>query len=88
MPAEIVDELKPFSYNYWYYQQIRYNRVDANSIRKWHLNKLIELGVPESIADFIQGRASVTVGSTHYLNKTAQADREYSRIVSELLKVL
>jgi len=38
------------------------------------LNKLIELGVPESIADFIQGRASVTVGSTHYLNKTKQAD--------------
>jgi len=84
MPAELVEELRPFSYNYWYYQTIRYNRVDANSIRKWHLNKLIELGVPESIADFIQGRASITVGSTHYLNKTKQADDWYSRIVDSL----
>jgi len=33
MPAELVDELRPFSYNYWYYQTIRYDRVDANSIR-------------------------------------------------------
>jgi intergrase/recombinase len=85
MPAELVEELKPFSFNYWYYQKgIKHGRVDANSIRKWHLNKLIELGVPESIADFIQGRASLTVGSTHYLNKTKQADEFYSRIVDSL----
>ncbi len=89
MPIEMVNKLKKFTYDYWYYQKrIRYGRVDANSIRKWHLNKMIELGVPESIADFIQGRASVTVGSAHYLNKTKQADDWYSRIVDELKKVL
>ncbi len=85
MPAELTEELRPFTHGYDYYQKgIKHDRVDANSIRKWHLNKLIELGVPESVADFIQGRASVTVGSTHYLNKTKQADEWYSRIVDSL----
>jgi len=87
MPKEFARELedyKPYK-NYWtYVKGLKYNRVDANSIRKWHLNKLIELVVPESIADFIQGRASLTVGSTHYLNKTKQADNWYSRIVDSL----
>ena len=91
MPKEFAKELESLAiYEHYdsYGKGLRFGRVSAVTIRKWHLNKLIELGVPESIADFIQGRASVTVGSTHYLNKTAQADREYSRIVSELLKVL
>ena len=85
MPAELIEELKPLTHGYDYYQKgIKHGRVDANSIRKWHLNKLIELGVPESVADFIQGRASLTVGSTHYLNKTKQADEFYSKIVDNL----
>jgi intergrase/recombinase len=39
----------------------------------------------ESVADFIQGRASVTVGSAHYLAKTQQADVSYAKIVPKLL---
>jgi len=38
-------------------------------MRKCHLNFLIENGIPESVADFIQGRASMTVDSAHYLAK-------------------
>jgi len=88
MPSSIVNELKKFRFNYWYYQKgIKFNRVDSSTIRKWHLNKLIELNVPESIADFIQGRASITVGSTHYLNKTKQADKWYSRVVDKITKI-
>ena len=30
---------------------------------------MVAEGVTESIADFIQGQAPVTVGSAHYLNK-------------------
>ena len=85
MPAEIVEELKQLSHGYYYYEEsIRHGGVCAKTIRKWHFNKLIELGVPESVAEFIQGRASLTVGSTHYLNKTKQADDWYSRIVNSL----
>jgi intergrase/recombinase len=90
MPKEFAKELEGLAvYEHYdsYGKGIRFGRVSAVTIRKWHLNKLIELGVPESIADFIQGRASLTVGSTHYLNKTKQADDWYSRIVDNL-KVL
>ncbi|WP_187286403.1 integrase [Archaeoglobus profundus] len=87
IPKEFAEELESLAVyeNYHTYSKgLQYKRVSAVAIRKWHLNKLIELGVPESIADFIQGRASLTVGSTHYLNKTKQADDWYSRIVDSL----
>jgi len=49
---------------------------------------MIEHGIPESVSDFIQGRASVTVGSAHYLAKTNQADIWYSKILPTLVDVL
>jgi intergrase/recombinase len=62
---------------------ISHKRVSAKTIRKWNMNFLIEQGVSESIVDFIQGRAAVTVGSAHYLNKTKQADREYAKVLDK-----
>jgi len=91
LPLEFYDELKDFKVKYCYYsylEKIRIGRVSANTIRKWNYNFLIENRVPESIADFIQGRASTTVGSSHYLNKTLQADREYERIAVNLINLL
>ncbi|NPE29400.1 hypothetical protein HNV12_15865 [Methanococcoides sp. SA1] len=35
------------------------------------------------MADFIQGRAAMTVGSAHYLNKVHQAKGEYGRIMGK-----
>ncbi len=35
----------------------------AKYLRKWNYNFLILNGIPESVADFIQGRALITVGS-------------------------
>jgi len=37
--------------------------------RKWFYTKYIELGVPESIVDYYQGRTSNSIGNNHYLNK-------------------
>jgi intergrase/recombinase len=91
IPKEFAKELESLAVyeNYHTYSKgLQYKRVSAVTIRKWHYNFLIEHDVQESIADFIQGRASLTVGSTHYLNKTKQADRAYSKIVDELLKVI
>ena len=52
------------------------------------LNRYFEHGIPESVSDFIQGRASVTVGSAHYLAKSNQADLWYSKVVPTLIDVL
>jgi len=64
-------------------KQIQSGRVCAKTIRKWNLNKMIKEGITESVADFIQGRASTTVGSTHYLNKVQQAVDQYRKIVGK-----
>ena len=54
-------------------KRLAHGRVSAKTIRKWHLNFMVEHGVSESIADFIQGRTPATVGSAHYLNKVKGA---------------
>jgi intergrase/recombinase len=64
-------------------KDIKSGRVSAKTIRKWHLNTMIKEGITESVADFIQGRASTTVGSAHYLNKVQQATNQYHRIVGK-----
>ena len=64
-------------------KEIRSGRVTAKTIRKWHLNVMIKEGITESIADFIQGRSSTTVGSTHYLNKVQQAVDQYRRLIGK-----
>ncbi len=88
-PADLVPELRRFSAKEttaW--KWVRYGRVSANSIRKWHYTFLIRKGVPADLADFIQGREAETVGARHYLNKTLLADEWYSTVVDDLKKVL
>ncbi len=41
----------------------------------------------EKYRRFIQGRASITVGSMHYLAKVKQADEWYSRVADKLLEI-
>jgi intergrase/recombinase len=50
--------------------------------RKWFYTKCIELGIPESIADYYQGRVSNSVGGNHYLSRQMLADKNYSKIVN------
>ena len=51
-------------------------------MRKWAYNKMIELGIPESVADFIHGRASRSVGAQHYLDKAKQAEQYVLNILA------
>ena len=62
--------------------------LNPKYLRKFLYNFLIYNNVPESVADFIEGRATQTVGSLHYLSKTKQADFWYSRVVEKLRGVL
>ena len=56
--------------------------------RKWFYTKCIEVGVPESIADFYEGRTSNSIGSNHYLSKQMLADRYYKdKLLIELNKL-
>jgi len=89
-PTKFLSEFKELAMpnaHRTYEKKIKYKRVSASTVRKWHLNFLIEKGIPESVVDFIQGRASVTVGSAHYLAKTQQADIWYAKIVPQLLSL-
>ncbi len=56
-------------------------------LRKWNYNFLIMHNVPESVADFIQGRSPVSVGSMHYLAKVKQADYWYAQVADEMVRV-
>jgi intergrase/recombinase len=85
-PTSYVPELKKICSLKSYcsaLKDIKSGRVTAKTIRKWHFNNMIREGITESVADFIQGRASTTVGSAHYLNKVQQATDQYSRIIGK-----
>jgi len=88
-PRDFFEELEPWTVKYNTAKDlVSYEKVSANTIRKWHYTFLIRQGVPADIADFIQGRVSGSVGAMHYLNKTLLADEWYSAVVDELKKVL
>ncbi|MCM1987776.1 integrase [Methanococcoides seepicolus] len=85
-PTSFIPDLNSIGKPRCYYnitEKIRKGRVSAKTIRKWHLNMMIQDGVTESIADFIQGRAATTVGSAHYLNKVQRASVEYAKVIEQ-----
>jgi len=53
--------------------------------RKWFYTKCIELGVPEAIADFYEGRTANSIGANHYLSKQMLADKYYKEKLLEEL---
>ncbi len=59
------------------------SRIDSNAIRKWNMNFLIRHGIDSEIANFIQGRSNLSIGSTHYLNLRLRAIEKYSQIVDK-----
>jgi len=52
-----------------------------NAIRKWWATTAFRSGMREDIIDFVQGRASRSVLSRHYINKLALAEEEYARVL-------
>jgi intergrase/recombinase len=61
--------------------------VSPKYLRKYAFDRMIELGVPESVADFIEGRVPRRIGAKHYMALRRQADRWYPRY-AEYLKAL
>jgi intergrase/recombinase len=57
-------------------------------IRKFFFDKALELGIPESVCDFYEGRLPRTVGARHYCNLRRQADKFYQQKYLRYLKKL
>ncbi|MCX8151400.1 MAG: integrase, partial [Candidatus Bathyarchaeota archaeon] len=55
--------------------------VCCKYLRKFAFDKMIELGVPESAPDFIEGRTPKTIGAKHYMILLRQAKQYYPRYV-------
>ncbi len=54
------------------------------SMRDFCYNKLLELGMPESAADFLNGRGPRTIGGKHYMDKIRQIKAFYPRYLAYL----
>jgi len=57
----------------------KYGFTTPRYIRKFAFDNMIRLEIPESIADFIEGRAPKRIGAKHYMVMVRQADRYYKR---------
>ncbi len=85
MPKQLIPDLHKF---YIHVDTIKHQiskfGLNPKYLRKWFYNFLIYNNVPEGLADFIEWRASATVGSMHYLSKAKQADYWFEQVVDKL----
>jgi len=56
-------------------------------LRKFVFDKMTDLGIPESTADFIEGRVPKTIGARHYTLFVRKADRFYMRYYRYITKL-
>jgi intergrase/recombinase len=66
---------------------IKYGCTKPKYLRKFAFDKMIELEVPESVADFIEGRVPKMIGAKHYMALARQAANfypRYAKYVAEL----
>ena len=56
-------------------------------LRKFAFDKMIELDIPESVADFIQGRTPKKIGAKHYMVLARQAKKFYPRYVEYITRL-
>lgn len=62
--------------------------VAAKYYRNWVANKMLILGIPEAVVDFVQGRTPTTTLRRHYLQLLQQADTFYPRYAEYLNTLL
>jgi intergrase/recombinase len=65
----------------------KHKAIAPKYLRKFVFDKMVELEVPESVADFIEGRVPKRIGAKHYMVLRRQADKFYGKY-AEYLKVL
>jgi intergrase/recombinase len=78
---QVKDKLVPMAASR-YYRKMGY--VLPKYLRKYAFDKMIELDVPESVADFIEGRVPKRIGAKHYLALARQSSKFYPRYAGYL----
>jgi intergrase/recombinase len=69
-----------------YFRRVR-KVINPKYVRKFAFDKMIELEVPESVADFIEGRVPKRIGAKHYMVLRRQADKFYGKYSEYLTKL-
>ena len=69
-----------------YYRRI-IRVISPKYVRKFAFDKMVELEVPESVADFIEGRVPKSIGAKHYMVLRRQADKFYGKYADYLAKL-
>ena len=62
----------------------KYGFVRPKYIRKYAFDKMIELDIPESVADFIEGRVPRTIGAKHNMALARQSSNFYPRYLKHV----
>jgi intergrase/recombinase len=65
-----------------YYKQRGY--IQVKYLRKFAFGTMVELEVPESVADFIEGRVPKRIDAKHYMVLRRQADKFYGKYAQYL----
>jgi intergrase/recombinase len=74
-------DIKPLTASH-YYDKCGY--ISPKYLRKFSFDKMIGLEVPESVADFIEGRVPKRIGAKHYMVLRRQADNFYGKYAEYL----
>jgi intergrase/recombinase len=61
--------------------------ISPKYVRKFVFDKMIELEIPESVADFIEGRVATRIGAKHYMILSRQANGFYGKYVEYLKRL-
>ena len=62
----------------------KHKAIAPKYLRKFAFDKMVELEVPESVADFIEGRVPKRIGAKHYMVLRRQADKFYGKYTEYL----
>ncbi|MEM3700666.1 MAG: integrase [Candidatus Bathyarchaeia archaeon] len=77
----LSESINPLAASHYY---LKYGLVAPKYLRKFAFDKMVQLEIPESVADFIEGRVAKRIGAKHYMALRRQADNWYSRYADYL----
>jgi intergrase/recombinase len=84
LPALNGEIMKPRTASHYFR---KYGFISPKYLRKFAFDKMISLDIPESVADFIEGRVPKRIGAKHYMVLRRQADNFYSRYAEYLAQL-